>query len=78
MVIWQRLRRHFYEEPFDCNRLDVTNPGQMGLALRPFEALGQNKKLITTNGNISDYEFYHLSNVMAVEAGKVLLKMEFF
>jgi hypothetical protein len=41
-----------------CNVvLDVTKPGQTGLTFRPFEALGLNKKLITTNAAIRDYEF---------------------
>ena len=58
--------------------LDVAKPGQTGLTFRPFEALGLNKKLITKNGNIRDYEFYHPDNVMIVDAGKVHLEVEFF
>ncbi|MGZ3852146.1 MAG: hypothetical protein ACXVBX_05095 [Flavisolibacter sp.] len=58
--------------------LDVAKPGQTGLTFRPFEALGLNKKLITTNGNIRDYEFFHPDNVMIVEPGRVHLELEFF
>jgi hypothetical protein len=58
--------------------LDVTKAGQTGLTFRPFEALGLNKKLITTNPAIKDYEFYDPANVMIVEPGKVHLKKDFF
>lgn len=58
--------------------LDVTKPGQTGLTFRPFEALGLNKKLITTNASIREYEFYDAENILIVEPGKVRLEKEFF
>jgi hypothetical protein len=62
-----------------CNVvLDVTKPGQTGLTFRPFEALGLNKKLITTNAAIKDYEFYDPENIMIVEPGNVRLERSFF
>lgn len=62
-----------------CNVvLDVTKLGQTGLTFRPFEALGLNKKLITTNAAIKDYEFYDPENIMIVEPGKVCLERSFF
>lgn len=72
-----------YQEMLDeasyCNvLLDVTKPGQTGLSLRPFEALGLNKKLITTNAAIRDYDFYDPHNIMVVEPGQIRLNKEFF
>ena len=34
-----------------------------GLSFRPFEALGYNKKIITTNTIIKDYDFYNQNNI---------------
>lgn len=62
-----------------CNViLDVTKPGQSGLTFRPFEALGLDKKLITTNAAIRDYDFYDPENIMIAEPGRVCLKKDFF
>jgi hypothetical protein len=79
----QYTPRVTYQEMLDeasyCNvLLDVTKPGQTGLSLRPFEALGLNKKLITTNAAIRDYEFYDPANIMIVEPGRIRLEKEFF
>ncbi len=35
-----------------------------GLSLRPFEALGYHKKLITTNTSINQYDFFNKKNIM--------------
>ncbi|MCK3658234.1 hypothetical protein A4G18_05810 [Pasteurellaceae bacterium Pebbles2] len=38
-----------------------------GLSLRTFEALGYDKKLITTNKDISKYDFYHPDNIFILD-----------
>lgn len=43
--------------------VDFKTPNQNGLSLRPFEALGYKKKLITTNYTIKEYDFYHPNNI---------------
>lgn len=43
--------------------IDIQNPIHDGLSFRVFEALGFNKKLITTNAEITKYEFYHPNNI---------------
>ncbi len=43
--------------------LDLNNPIHNGLSFRAFEALGYNKKLITTNQIIKDYDFYNENNI---------------
>ena len=37
-----------------------------GLSFRAFEALGYNKKLITSNSIIKDYDFYNEKNIYLV------------
>lgn len=43
--------------------LDSPQDGQLGLTMRVFEAFGANKKLITTNENIINYDFYKPENI---------------
>ena len=38
--------------------LDVPHPSQTGLTMRTIEAIGMNKKLITTNKEVINYDFY--------------------
>lgn len=50
--------------------VDIEHPHQTGLTMRTFEALGARKKLITTNVNIKDYDFYHPDNICVVDRKK--------
>lgn len=43
--------------------VDFLNSVHRGLSLRSFEALGYQKKLITNNENIKDYDFYNENNI---------------
>lgn len=43
--------------------LDVQKQIQDGLTFRVFEAIGHKKKLITTNQNIKNYDFYNPTNI---------------
>ncbi|GIZ14549.1 lipopolysaccharide core biosynthesis protein rfaS [Capnocytophaga catalasegens] len=47
--------------------LDIAHPHQRGLSFRPFEAMGMNKKLITTNTDIVNYDFYNENNIFLIE-----------
>ena len=47
--------------------LDIVYRGQNGLGLRPFESIGANCKLITTNKNIKSYDFYNSTNIFCLE-----------
>lgn len=49
--------------------LDVTNQNQDGLSLRVMEALFFNKKLITTNDSIRNYDFYKKENIFILKDG---------
>ncbi|NGM63274.1 hypothetical protein G5B30_15300 [Sphingobacterium sp. SGG-5] len=43
--------------------VDIHSPIHSGLSFRVFEALNYNKKLITTNRSVRNYDFYHPNNI---------------
>lgn len=47
--------------------LDVSRNGQDGLSFRVFESLGLKKKLITTNKDIVNYDFYDSENIFVID-----------
>lgn len=47
--------------------LDITKKGQMGLTLRPYEAIFFQKKLITNNTQIRSYDFYDNRNIFVLD-----------
>lgn len=47
--------------------LDINNKGQIGLTLRPLEALFFKKKLVTNNSNIINYKFYNKNNIFIID-----------
>lgn len=49
--------------------LDSPQAGQLGLTIRVLEALGAKKKLITTNEDIVDYDFYKPENIYVYKGG---------
>ena len=51
--------------------LEVQKKEQRGLTFRPFEALGLNKKLITTNPEIRNYDFYDETNILILDQDKM-------
>lgn len=52
--------------------LDVTNPIQSGLTMRTLEAIGMKKKLITTNKDITNYEFYNSNNIYVLDENVII------
>ena len=57
--------------------LDVPTVQHNGLSFRVFEAIGFNKKLITTNREIQQYDFYHPNNVLVWD-GQASEKLQAF
>jgi len=47
--------------------LDAPQAGQNGLTMRTIECLGLKKKLITTNSDIKNYDFYDESNILVYD-----------
>ncbi len=91
-VINKELRRAKYSEfhyvplkgeemndVYEASRcvLDSAQAGQLGLTIRVIEALGAKKKLITTNEDVVNYEFYCPENIYLYD-GKVDLNNVFF
>jgi hypothetical protein len=58
--------------------LDLQRPKQFGLSFRVLEALALNKKLITTNIDLKNYDFYNPNNIAIVDADHIRIDSEFF
>jgi hypothetical protein len=57
--------------------LDINHPRQTGLTMRTFEALGAQKKLITTNADILNYDFYDKNNVLVIDRENPVIECSF-
>ncbi|WP_353140527.1 hypothetical protein, partial [Pseudopedobacter sp.] len=44
--------------------IDVQIQSQSGLSFRIFESIGYDKKIITTNKDVANYEFYDPNNIL--------------
>lgn len=58
--------------------LDIQHPNQSGLTMRTIEMLGMNKKIITTNSSITEYDFYSPNNVLVIDRENVEIDLAFF
>lgn len=58
--------------------LDCPRDGQNGLTIRTFETLNFNRKLITTNKNIMDYDFYNKKNIFVIDDTVKKIPLSFF
>lgn len=57
--------------------IDIHHPQQAGLTMRSIEMLGAGKKIITTNKNIIDYDFFNESNIFVINRDAPELNLEF-
>lgn len=57
--------------------IDVQHPKQTGLTMRTFEALGARRKLITTNKDIINYDFYNPKNILVVDRNNIVIPKSF-
>ena len=58
--------------------IDVQMKNQSGLTMRTLEALHARKKLITTNPNVLEYDFYSPNNICVINKNHVDLPSDFF
>lgn len=47
--------------------IDIESPGQKGLTMRTIEMMGLKKKLITTNRDIVNYDFFDPNNICVID-----------
>ncbi len=52
--------------------LDIEHPLQTGLTMRTFETIGANKKLVTTNKNVRDYDFFNEKNILVIDRSRTI------
>ncbi|MCD1124791.1 hypothetical protein LPW36_01870 [Jinshanibacter sp. LJY008] len=57
--------------------IDISHPSQSGLTMRTIEMLGAEKKLITTNTNVSSYDFYDKQNICIVDPNNIFIDEDF-
>lgn len=57
--------------------VEIQRTEQMGLSFRVFEALGHHKKLITTNNDIVNYDFYNPQNILVIDPENIEIPKKF-
>ncbi|WP_179020408.1 hypothetical protein [Winogradskyella forsetii] len=57
--------------------VEIQRTEQVGLSFRIFEALGHRKKLITTNKDIVNYDFYNPQNILVIDEHNIEIPDEF-
>lgn len=58
--------------------IDIQHPKQIGLTMRTIEMIGMKKKLITTNQDIVNYDFYNDGNVLIIDRNNPIIDKTFF
>lgn len=58
--------------------LDIQHPRQTGLTMRTIETLGAHKKLLTTNTDIVNYDFYNANNIAVIERERPQIERGFW
>lgn len=58
--------------------IDVNRPHQLGLTMRSIEAVGAQRKLITTNKDIANYDIFEKSSVLIVDRNTPTIEDSFF
>lgn len=63
----------------DSSRIivDIQHPAQSGLTMRTIEMVGMKKKLITTNADVANYDFYNRKNICIIDRKNPTLDREF-
>ncbi len=57
--------------------VEIQREEQIGLSFRIFEALGHRKKLITTNKDVINYDFYHPQNILVLDENYIEIPDDF-
>ena len=57
--------------------IDIETPNQAGLTMRTIEMIGLQKKMITTNAEVLNYDFYNPNNICVIERCNPKIPKEF-
>lgn len=57
--------------------LDIEHINQRGATMRTMEALGSKRKMVTTNANLREYDFYNPMNIQIIDRKAPCLNHEF-
>lgn len=57
--------------------IDIQHPKQIGLTMRTIEMLGAKKKLITTNKDVLNYDFYNKNNILVIDRENPKIEKEY-
>lgn len=57
--------------------IDIQHPKQIGLTMRTIEMIGLRKKIITTNQDILNYDFYDKDNVFIIDRKNIKIDKKF-
>ncbi len=73
------MQRNLLLEYYTKSRIqiDMQHPMQTGLTMRTIECLGAKKKLITTNEDVANYDFYDPNNILVVNREHPIITSEF-
>lgn len=57
--------------------VDIQHPKQTGLTMRTIEMVGMHKKMITTNTDIMNYDFYNPNNIFVIDRNNPIVNKNF-
>lgn len=57
--------------------IDINHPQQVGLTMRTLETLGAQRKLVTTNERVTEYDFYDEQNILVIDRGHPVIPADF-
>lgn len=57
--------------------VDIEHPSQTGLTIRTFDVLRSGKKLVTTNPDVVNYDFYKFGNIHLVDRSDPIIPQDF-
>lgn len=58
--------------------IDIQHPNQTGLTMRTIEMIGMKKKIITTNKDIVNYDFYDSRNIFVLDRNDLNISLDAF
>ncbi len=58
--------------------IDIEHLKQKGLTMRTLEMLGSNKKIITTNKEVLNYDFFDENNICVIDRNNPIINKSFF